>query len=93
MSMSVWIPLLASIATILSFVIGRSTANRDQGKQEGLILGEIGYVKSSIDDVKHKLDKQDEQYIEVLERVSAVEQSAKQAHHRIDEIREHCCGD
>ena len=77
----------------VSFAVGRVIAGKDQGKQEGMILGELGYVKSSIDDVKHKLDTQDEHYADMRAQISAIDQAVKSAHNRIDEIRAHCCGD
>jgi hypothetical protein len=39
-----------------------------------------------VDDIKRKQEKQDERHVELISRVTAVEQSAKQAHHRIDRL-------
>ena len=36
-----------------------------------------------------KQEKQDEQHIEVISRLTAVESSAKQAHKRIDAVEKH----
>lgn len=60
--------------------------HRDDGKQDGVILTEIGYIKSGVDDIKRKQERQDEKHIETITRVTAVEASAKQAHYRIDRI-------
>lgn len=62
------------------------TDNKDEGKESGTILTEIGYIKAGVDDIKRKQEKQDERHVELISRVTAVEQSAKQAHHRIDRI-------
>ena len=78
---------------MLTFFLGRISVSKDEGKRDGAMLTEIGYVKSGIDDIKRWQREQELQSIDILSRLSAVEQSAKQAHHRIDEIREHCCGD
>jgi hypothetical protein len=56
------------------------------GKADGVVLTEIGYIKAGIDDIKRKQDRQDELYIKIAERLTAVEASAKQAHHRIDRL-------
>lgn len=93
MTLESLMPLASLIMLFVSFAVGRVSAGKDQGKQEGMILGELGYVKSSVDDVKHKLDRQDEQYATMKAEIAAIKQSAAQAHHRIDEIRQHCCGD
>jgi transposase len=44
------------------------------------------YIKSGIDDIKKKQEKQDEQHIEIVSRLCSVEASAKQAHKRIDSL-------
>jgi len=73
------VSILALLNTIL-----RNTKNDSQ--QDGTVLTEIGYIKSSVDDVKKKLDKQDERYLELSTRLTVVEQSSKSAHKRIDDI-------
>lgn len=62
--------------------------NEADGKQAGVILTELGYIKSSVDDIKRKQDRQDEQTMKFLADLTAVQESAKQAHKRIDGIEE-----
>lgn len=50
------------------------------------MLTEIGYIKGGIDRIERKQDAQDARYISMAERMSAVESSAKSAHHRIDRL-------
>ena len=79
----------AICAIVFGFLAFRRNDKSDQseaGRKDGIILTELGYVKSGVDDIKRKQDKQDAQHIEVDQRLSAVESSAKQAHHRIDRI-------
>ena len=45
-----------------------------------------GYIKGGIDRIERKQDAQDARYIGMAERMSAVESSAKSAHHRIDRL-------
>jgi len=85
--------VLGMIGTVCAIVFGYSTYKRNcksddtsQGKTSGTILTEIGYIKAGVDDIKRKQDKQDERHVEIISRVTAVEQSAKQAHHRIDRL-------
>jgi hypothetical protein len=85
--------VLGALGTICAIVFGYSaykrnnrTDNKDEGKESGTILTEIGYIKAGVDDIKRKQEKQDERHVEIISRVTAVEQSAKQAHHRIDRI-------
>lgn len=74
--------LVLSVAT---FFIGRASAIRKDGQSDGQILTELGYLKSNTDAIMKRLDKQDERDREYVERLAAVESSAKQAHKRLDE--------
>lgn len=66
--------------------------SKDDGKKDGVLLTEIGYIKSGVDDIKHKQEKQYDQHIEVVSRLTAVESSTKQAHHRLDRIEQEING-
>ena len=93
MDLSVLLAIIGGVAAISGIVFSVSsykrsnkTENKDEGKSEGSILTELGYIKSGVDDIKRKQEKQDEQHIEVVQRLSEVEASAKQAHRRIDKL-------
>lgn len=60
--------------------------NQQEGKESAILLSDIGYIKSGIDDLKRKQEKSDERHIEIITRLTSVEASSKQAHKRIDEI-------
>lgn len=68
----------------VTFFRNKKSDDAASGKKDGIILTELGYIKSGVDDIKHKQEKQDEQNIAFVSRLSAVEASTKQAHKRID---------
>lgn len=83
--------VIGSLGTLCAIFFGyhafrKSTKKdfQDDGKKGGVLLTEIGYIKSGVDDIKRKQEKQDEQHIEVISRLTAVEASTKQAHKRMD---------
>ncbi len=79
---------LAGLAvSVAGFFVGRFAANRSSGKQDGTILSELGYLKSNTDEIKSRLDRQDERLFAFVERLTAVESSSKQAHKRLDAYR------
>lgn len=79
-------PLSAIVFAYLAFARNKKKdAADDAGNQAGLLV-ELGYIKSGVDDIKRKQEQQDERYIEVITRLTAVEASAKQAHKRLDAI-------
>ena len=59
---------------------------RTDAKQDGVMLTEIGYIKSGVDDIKAEQREQRKVNTELYTRISAVESSAAQAHHRIDRL-------
>lgn len=96
--MSVELSLLMSLAfagigAVVAVITLRRTKAKDDaedGNTKGTILTEIGYIKSGVDDIKRKQEKQDDQYLDLRQRVTKVEASASQAHKRIDGIEETC---
>ena len=86
-------PIASVLLTFLGFYLGRISVSKEEGKQEATVLVELGNIKGQVERLGDKMDRQETHYTEVMVRLTAVEESSKQAHHRIDEIRQHCCGD
>lgn len=90
-----WTSLVAVVGTVCSIVFGYLAFVRNKhqddmgdGVQTGTILSELGYVKSGVDDIKAETREQRKTNTELYSRMSAVESSAKQAHHRIDRLEQ-----
>ena len=77
----------AMIFGYVSIVRNKKSDDRKEGKQDGAVMTELGYIKSGVDDIKRKQEQQEQQHIEVITRITAVEESVKQAHHRLDELK------
>jgi hypothetical protein len=91
--MGILVTVIGAVGGLCAIAFGYATYKRNrkaddssEGKETGTLFTEIGYIKSGIDDIKRKQEKQDERYTVMVERLSAVEASAKQAHKRIDRI-------
>lgn len=74
---------------IISAVRNKKTDDTKEAKEEGIILTELGYIKSGVDDIKHKQEEQDKQNIDFVRHLTVVEESAKQAHKRIDKLEKY----
>ncbi|MBP3378433.1 MAG: hypothetical protein J6L96_06765 [Clostridia bacterium] len=70
--------LAVSVAT---FFIGRLTSARNGGQEYGVMLTEIGYIKSGVDDMKKKMEQSDRRYIDLAERVTSLEEAVRIYHH------------
>lgn len=70
----------------IAYIKSKEKDDKSNGKNDGILLTEVGYIKSGIDDIKNKQEKQDERYIDLSNKVAAVNESVKSAHHRIDKL-------
>ncbi len=78
-------------AMVFGYIAMRRTQKEDHrldGRQGGIILTEIGYIKSGVDDIKRKQEKTEAQYVDVIERLAMMEASIDQAHKRLDQKME-----
>lgn len=80
---------LSSIAfAYIGYRNGLKKECSDSGKTSGTLMSDVGYIKAGVDDLKRKQETSEERHFALVERVKGVEESAKQAHHRINELRE-----
>lgn len=78
--------IAGAVFACVTFFRNKKSDDATEGKKDGMVLTELGYIKSGVDDIKRKQERQDEQYIEVVSRLTAVEESSKQAHKRLDRL-------
>lgn len=57
-----------------------------EGERGGVVLTELGYIKAQLDDLKRELRDMREAVNDLTVRVTRAEESAKQAHRRIDAV-------
>lgn len=83
--------LAASISSIvfalLAFKRSEKQEHKSEGKSEGLILSDVGYIKACVDRMEKNLTSVDERYRNVLERLVKVEESLSNAQKRVDEMK------
>ena len=78
--MTVLIAVIGGAVSVGTFFIGRLTAAKTSGQEYGVMLTEIGYIKSGVDDMKKKMEQSDKRYIDLAERVTALEEVVKIYH-------------
>lgn len=77
------------IGLIISYVVFSRNKTKDdktEGRQDGVILTEIGYIKANTDEIKNEQKEQRRINTDMTTRLAKVEASAKQAHLRIDRM-------
>lgn len=86
--------IVAIVAGIAGVVFGLVTLFRNkrqddnkEGRESGTVLSDLGYIKAGVDEIKAEQKDQRKTNIELITRLTAVEESTKQAHKRIDELK------
>lgn len=80
----------ASISSIVfAFLAFRRSEKHDQktdGKTEGVMFSDIGYIKACVDRVEKNLNKVDERDRNIVERLAKVEESVVNVTKRVDDM-------
>ena len=84
------IGIIGTLSSIyFAFLACKKTNMQEQkvdGKTEGAMLSDIGYIKACVDRVEKNLNKVDERYRNIAERVAKVEEAVANVNKRIDEL-------
>lgn len=86
--------LIGILGTLFGIFMGYTNWRRTNAKDiqtdaagNGELKSDINYIKRGIEDIKVDMRVQEKQMGELTERVTRVEESSKQAHKRIDELK------
>lgn len=80
---SVLIAIAGCAVSVGTFFVGRLTAAKNSGQENGVILTELGYIKSGVDDMKKKMEQSDEKYNALDKRVAAIEGTIRIYHKEV----------
>lgn len=82
--------LLSSTISVIfaAFAFKRSEKQdfKKEGKNEGVILTDIGYIKACVDRMEKNLNVVDERYQNIIERLTKVESTLSHTQKWIDEM-------
>ena len=81
MDLTAVIAVAGLAVSVGTFFIGRTTAAKNSGKEYGVMLTEIGYIKSGVDDMKRKMEQTDKHYLDLERRVTSLEEKMAIYHH------------
>ncbi len=76
------------LIAFVSLLHNSKKENKDEGKDKGSMMSDIGYIKAGVDDLKRDTKDNSKRINTLIERISRNEESTKQAHKRIDEVNE-----
>ncbi|MFU0832222.1 MAG: Phage protein [Oscillospiraceae bacterium] len=88
MSIQDWIALVSTLVAFLSLLVTLLRSMRSQAKQDGKTTEVLRQVNDKLENIARQEAANSARIEAIVERVVVVEQSAKQAHFRIDELRD-----
>lgn len=88
MGLETAIAIIGVCLAAATFFIGRYAANKTEGKTEGMIMSELGYLKSNTDEIKERMAKQEDRYITINSEIAEVKKDIKNLYRLIDDIKE-----
>lgn len=80
--------LLGAVIGFLGYKRNVTKDTRQDAMQQANVTTRLDYISKGIEDIKIDIKAQDRKFENVLDRLARVEESAKQAHKRINEIVE-----
>lgn len=94
-ALDIFLTVLSVVSTLCAIGFGYATfhARRkkndaDEGMGRGVLMSDIGYIKAGVDDLRREHREATTIISSHAERLTRVEESAKRAHLRIDELKE-----
>lgn len=82
----IFISMISLLLAYLAFKRNEKKDSKEEGKSEGLILSDIGYIKACVDRMEKNLNKVDESYEDIIVRIVRLEESNINISKKIEEI-------
>lgn len=90
----IFLTALSVVSTVCAIVFGysafharRKQSDTDSGRDRGVMLSDIGYIKARMDDLMRDWREMTATISNLSDRVARIEESVKQAHKRISELK------
>lgn len=80
------VAIVSVVIALLSLSRSKKKDTESDSQNKGVIASDIGYIKAGVDDLKSENRETRKELQGMTERITRCEESAKQAHHRIDSL-------
>lgn len=91
MDVAVLVGVIGGIASIIFGYIGYQRGIKkecaENGKTNGVLMSDIGYIKAGVDDLKRKQEAGDTRHYELAGKVTRIDESLKSAWYEIKDLK------
>ena len=78
--------IIGAVVALVTLARTKTSADKTEAKEDGIVLTEIGYIKAGVDDLKRdNRDTRAEMQL-MHDKLARTDESCKQAHKRIDNL-------
>ena len=80
------ISISGMLIALITFTRKEKRNNHQDGKNQGIIISDIGFIKACIERIEKNLTIVDERYRNVVERLAKVEENLENIHQIVDNL-------
>ncbi|GGG34402.1 hypothetical protein GCM10007425_31370 [Lysinibacillus alkalisoli] len=92
--MTIDVPVLVGVLGLvvagLGYIINRDRDRKNDTKQDAQVSAQLQHISEGVNDIRIDLKASERQMMIYGERITRVEESNKQAHHRINKLEDKC---
>lgn len=86
----VLVGVLGLVVASLGYIINRDRDRKSDTKQDAQVSAQLQHISEGVNDIRIDLKASERQMMIYGERITRVEESSKQAHHRINKLEDKC---
>lgn len=77
---------VGAVVALITLSRNKTSVDKNEAKEDGIVLTEIGYIKAGVDDLKKDNRDMRAEVQAIHDKVARTDESCKQAHKRIDKL-------
>lgn len=77
---------VGAVVALITLSRNKTSVDKNEAKEDGIVLTEIGYIKAGVDDLKKDNRDLRAEVQDIHDKVARTDESCKQAHKRIDKL-------
>ena len=88
--------VISAVCCIFTMIFGlvalfrnKKSDDAKEGKEDGIVLTELGYIKAGVDDLKKDNREMRNEMQTLHDKVTRLDESCKQAHKRVDKLEKY----
>ncbi len=78
--------IVSAVVAVVTSSRNKTSADKTEAKEDGIVLTEIGYIKAGVDDLKRDNRDMRAEVQLIHDKVARTDESCKQAHKRLDKL-------